>query len=65
MIFYQLSTDTDGIIGCELSKTNALHTIKEQGYVRSEVTITKLYVDVTAETIRLLLGNLGGYAKKI
>ena len=62
MKFYTIETDSGETIGCELTKKAAIAYAAERGYSRAEVEIECVDVDVTAETVRRLLGNLGGYA---
>jgi hypothetical protein len=63
MIFYQISSHTDGVIGCELSKTNAHITAQQMGYPKGNYALIKLYVSVNTENMRRLIGNLGGYCE--
>jgi hypothetical protein len=56
------SADDEMTLGCELTKKQALLTASEMGYERQHVTVEAVDVDVTAESIRRLLGDLGGYA---
>jgi 4-hydroxyphenylpyruvate dioxygenase-like putative hemolysin len=62
--FYVIETDSSGAIGCELTKKAAVERATEQGYSSDEFTVEVVEVEVTAESIRRLLGNLGGYAKQ-
>lgn len=62
--FYVIETDSSGTIGCELTKKAAVERATEQGYARDEFKVEAVEVEVTAESIRRLLGNLGGYAKE-
>lgn len=61
--FYVIeSTGNQGVMGCELSRSAAHKVMRERGYARNEYTLDPVEVEVTAESIRRLLGNLGGYA---
>lgn len=53
------------VIGCELSKKAADTFAHENGYVGdgADLFYDVVTCDVNAETVRRLLGNLGGYAK--
>lgn len=58
MRFYEVEVDGD-TVGCEVTLKAARVLAKSHG---DDWTITAVDVPVTAETIRLLLGKLGGYA---
>jgi hypothetical protein len=62
MKFYVIETSQGETIGCELTKKAAIEFADYRGYSRDEVEIEAVDVSVNAETVRLLLGNLGGYA---
>lgn len=62
MKFWTIETKQGETIGCELTKHAALKYAEMRGYERREITLEKVECDVSAETIRRLLGNLGGYA---
>jgi hypothetical protein len=62
MKFYTIETDLGETIGCELTKRAAVEFGLARGYRRDELTIACVECDVSTETIRRLLGNLGGYA---
>jgi hypothetical protein len=49
-------------LGCQRTKKQALEFGESMGYSRYELNARWVEVDVTAETVRLLLGNHGGYA---
>jgi hypothetical protein len=62
MKFYVTTTRMAEVAGCHLTlreaKAEAEKSLREEGYC-----IDAVEVDVTAETVRRLLGNLGGYAR--
>lgn len=62
MKFYIIETKEGETIGCELKKRDAVEFAQARGYAREEVEVYAVDCDVSAETIRRLLGNLGGYA---
>ena len=64
MKFYVIETEARGeTIGCELTRKAAKQTAEAYGLGKGEYTIDLVEADVSAETIRRLLGNLGGYAR--
>jgi len=63
MKFYTIETQMGETIGCELTKKDAVEYAKGRGYSKDEVQIECVEVDVNAESIRRLLGNIGGYSK--
>lgn len=63
MKFYVIESNTGETIGCELTKRAALLRAESAGYTKDEINIESVECDVSAETVRRLLGNLGGYAK--
>jgi hypothetical protein len=63
MKFWIIETEQGETIGCELTKKAAIDYAKSRGYDRKEITVYSVECDVTADTVRRLLGNLGGYAK--
>lgn len=65
MRFYLIETDAQGTLGCEMTRKAARETAARLGLAESEVSITWIEVDVTADNVRRLLGQIGGYAKKI
>jgi hypothetical protein len=63
MKFYVVNdTDTGEVVGCELSLKTAR---EEAGKLTDAFSISAVEVAVNAETVRRLLGNLGGYAQSI
>ncbi len=64
MKFYVTSTRMAEAAGCHLTlreaKAEAEKSLREEGY-----RIDAIEVDVSAETIRRLLGDYGGYARSI
>lgn len=62
MRFWTIEAD-GGTIGCELSKKAAKATAESYGYTADDYTLTWVDIEVNAENVRRLLGNLGGYAK--
>lgn len=64
MKFWTIETEQGETIGCELTKKAAIDRALSWGYAREEITIECIECEVTAETVRRLLGHLGGYAKR-
>ena len=64
MKFYTIEANSAGTIGCELSKKAAIQFAQDRGYNREEIEIECVDVPVTADTVRRLLGNLGGYGSE-
>ena len=62
MKFYLIEAGRQGVIGCELTRKAAYDFAEQCDYLRTEVEIEVVDCPVNAETIRRLLGNLGGYA---
>lgn len=62
MKFYIIETDKGETIGCELTRGAANLYAQERGFFRDEYSITVAECPVNADTVRRLLGNLGGYA---
>lgn len=67
MKFYVIENTSDGsIVGCETNLSHAkgiaLHRKVIWGH---ECRINRVDVPVTTESIRLLLGNVGGYANEV
>ena len=62
MKFWVIETAAGETIGCELTKKAAIAHAEAIGYARDEIELTWEDVTVSAETIRRLLGRLGGYA---
>lgn len=58
MRFYEVEVDGD-TAGCEMTLKAARALAESRG---GDWTITAVEVPVNAETVRLLLGRLGGYA---
>lgn len=63
MKFYVISGQCGETIGCETTLKEARRFAESYGIDRSQYTIEKMDVEVTAETVRRLLGDLGGYVK--
>ena len=63
MKFYVIQTKQGETIGCETSLKAAKAKAAEMGYNQDEVEVYSVNVAVTAESIRRILGNIGGYAK--
>ena len=63
MKFFIIEVDATGeTIGCELTRRKAIEYAQDRGYTSQEVNILVENVPVTAESVRRLLGQLGGYA---
>jgi hypothetical protein len=60
--FYIIETDRGEIIGCELTRKVAHDYAQSRGFAGDEYQITVSDCPVNADTVRRLLGNLGGYA---
>lgn len=63
MKFWIIYNEQESVVGCEPTKRAAIATAKGMGYGPGEFSIQWLEVEVSAESLRLLLGELGGYAK--
>ena len=63
MKFWVIETTGGETIGCELTRKAALAYVESRGYDHEEVEVVSIECAITADTIRRLLGNLGGYAK--
>lgn len=64
MKFFSIRLEYTGeTIGCELTRRAAIEWAEARGYDKREFEIIVDDVPVTADTVRRLLGNLGGYAK--
>lgn len=63
MKFWIIETNQGETIGCELTKKAAFAHAEARGYDRSELEIECVECEVSSETVRRLLGNLGGFAK--
>jgi Ni,Fe-hydrogenase III small subunit len=61
MKFYVIETDGGETVGCELTKKAAHEFMALRGYDRNEYSVEAVETPVTADTVRRLLGNLGGY----
>lgn len=59
MKFYVVSSDRGGVVGCTLTLAAAKVVGIDDG---PGFTIERVECAVNAETVRRLLGNLGGYA---
>lgn len=64
MRFYVVETEGGETLGCELSLKAAHATATKYGYTRREYTVDLVQCAANAETIRRLLGQLGGYANE-
>ena len=65
MKFWTIETKaTEEVIGCEMTKKAAVEAAAKMGFDRSEIILSTHEVAVTAENIRRLLGNIGGYCDK-
>lgn len=62
MKFWVLYNENIEVIGCELTKREAVEKAGARGLEQGEFSVGWVDVDVSAESIRRLLGNLGGYA---
>lgn len=63
MKFFVIEVEFNGeTIGCELTRRAAVEFAQSRGYLSNEINIGVVDAPVTAETVRRLLGNLGGYA---
>ncbi|MEY8688384.1 MAG: hypothetical protein AB9M53_00710 [Leptothrix sp. (in: b-proteobacteria)] len=62
MKFWTIESPDGETIGCEMKKRDAIEFAISRGEDPAECTIECIDVTVNAETIRRLLGNLGGYA---
>jgi len=60
--FYIIETEFGETIGCELTRKAAHDYAQSRGFARCEYQITVSDCPVNADTVRRLLGNLGGYA---
>lgn len=63
MKFWIIYDERESVVGCELTKRAATEKANEMGYGSGEFSLEWIEVEVTAENIRRLLGQLGGYAK--
>jgi hypothetical protein len=63
MKFWTIETNQGETIGCELTKKAAFKYAAARGYDISELEIECIECDVSSETVRRLLGNIGGFAK--
>lgn len=63
MKFWIIETEQGETIGCELTKKAAFEYAAAYGYDRNELDINSVDCDVSVETVRRLLGNLGGFEK--
>lgn len=61
MKFYVVSVDFGGVIGCETSKARAVKLVRESG--AKSYSITCVTCTPNTETVRRLLGNVGGFAE--
>jgi hypothetical protein len=65
MKFYLLNNDVGEVVGCERTLSAARWLAESCGMTRDATIIYEVDVAVNAETVRRLLGNSGGYAKRI
>lgn len=63
MKFFVIEHSNGETVGCELKRKDAVKRAEAYGLKPDEYTIDTVEVEVTADNIRRLLGNLGGYAK--
>jgi hypothetical protein len=63
MKFYTIRNGFGETIGCELTKKAAIEFAAERGFSKKEIEIEVIDCNVNAETIRRLLGNLGGFSE--
>ena len=63
MKFYTIESDTGETLGCEMTVRDAHALAARYGLARTEYTITMEEVEVSAESVRLLLAQQGGYCK--
>jgi len=63
MKFWVIESGAGETIGCELTKRAAEQTAKKWLGADGEFTVNAVDVQVTAESIRRLLGNIGGFAE--
>lgn len=61
MKFYVVKSTMGEVIGCELSRKEAKRYAETIGWQPHEIEVEALEVAVNADTVRRLLGNLGGY----
>lgn len=62
MKFYIIENNVGETIGCEITVKAARQHAEGLGYQRYEYDLIPINCKVTAETVRRLLGELGGYA---
>jgi len=62
MKFYIIESEFGETIGCELTRKAAKEFAESRGFSKDEYEITVTDCPVNADTVRRLLGNLGGYA---
>lgn len=60
MKFYVIEDSTEQRVGCELTKAAAHKVAAEMGI--TDYSLRTMDVQVNAETVRRLLGNIGGFA---
>ena len=63
MKFYVIEASNGETIGCELTRKAAIATAASYGYKPEEYVINMVRTKVCADTVRRLLGQLGGYAE--
>ena len=64
MRFYVIEDPHGQIIGCELKLATAHATAAAHGFAKGEYSLSTVDAQVCADTVRRLLGNLGGYAQR-
>lgn len=62
MRFYVVQNDQGSTLGCELTLKAAKALGAEDRFATGSYTVEAIDCDVNAETVRRLLGQLGGYA---
>lgn len=62
MNFYVVYDPEMASIGCEVSKKQAFARLREFGYKPGQGSVTRIRVNINKETVRRLLGDVGGYA---
>lgn len=63
MKFWIIETAEGETLGCELTRKEAFAFAAARGYERKELDVQFVECDVNADTVRRLLGNLGGFEK--
>jgi len=60
--FFVIADAAGQTVGCELSRAKAIACARSLGI--DDYSVTRVTCDVTTETIRRLIGSLGGYANE-